>query len=102
MSQSSGTNKISDVERYIRAACAMQTGVAFEMDYNTGPTDPKHLRVGVNSAQVNNAAIAKLLIDKGIITPAEYEKTIADEMEHEVSRYTQLLEQLTGKKVTLL
>jgi hypothetical protein len=40
---------------------------------------------------VNDAAIARLLIGKGIITLAEYEAAVADEMEREKERYESLL-----------
>jgi hypothetical protein len=45
---------------------------------------------------VNDAAIARLLIGKGIITLAEYEGAVADEMEREVKRYEYRIDS-TGK-----
>ena len=39
-------------QRYLDAAHAMQTGVAFTMHQDSSQTDPKHLRVGINSAMV--------------------------------------------------
>jgi hypothetical protein len=45
---------------------------------------------------VNDAAIARLLIGKGIITLAEYEAAVADEMEREVKRYEDRIDS-TGK-----
>ena len=65
----------------------MQSGVAHEMATCDRATQPKHLRVGVNSAMVDNAALANLLIAKGVITLQEYMIAIADEMEEEVKRY---------------
>ena len=53
---------MSDQDRYVKAAHAMQSGVAVCMERGTAETTPKHLRVGVNSAMVNDAAIARLLI----------------------------------------
>lgn len=87
--------KQTDNDRYLAAAHAMQTGVALEIGHENvhGPADPgdfnihKHLRVGINSAFVSQAALTKLLIEKGIFTMAEYEKAQADEMENEVIRY---------------
>lgn len=79
-----------DKKRYLAAAHAMQTGVAYDMEQNgdggAGAT-PKHLRVGVNSGMVNAAAMAKLMIAKGLITEAELHKALADEMEAELARY---------------
>jgi hypothetical protein len=82
-----------DVERYAAACHAMQSAVAEKMelygDGNSSETTPKHLRVGVNSAMVETGVIAKVLIDKGIITEAEYRKAMADAMEREVESYRQ-------------
>ena len=87
---------MNDQDRYVKAAHAMQSGVAVCMERGTAETTPKHLRVGVNSAMVNDAAIARLLIGKGIITLAEYEGAVADEMEREVKRYEYRIDS-TGK-----
>lgn len=85
-----------DIERYQRMAHAMQSGVKMLMNYQEGPqpddikeasTSPKHLRTGVNSAMCDHAALVEMLVEKGIITPDEYQKAIADQMEAEVHRY---------------
>lgn len=90
-----------DMKRYEVASHAMQTGVATEMEHNTKPTEPKHLRVGVNSAMVNQAALARLMIDKGIITADEYHAALADQMEAEVASYEDMLSARLGTKVRL-
>lgn len=73
--------------RYMRAAHAMQTGVALEHSRGSDDGSPKHLRVGVNSALVSVAALSGLLVEKGVLTEEEIEKALADEMEREVGRY---------------
>ena len=85
-------------QRYNAAAHAMQSGVAAE---NGRDQEPKHLRVGVNSALVDSSSLAKLLIDKGVITPVEYHEAIADGMEAEVRRYEERLSRAKGVKITL-
>lgn len=80
-----------DVARYDAAAHAMQSGVAAEHLAGSKDGSPKHLRVGVNSAQVGIAALGRLLIDKGVITMDEYEAAMAAEMEAEQARYEQRL-----------
>jgi len=75
------------LRRYHAAAHAMQTGVALKMEHDGTETQPKHLRVGVNSALVDGAALAELLIHKGVITKDEYLTTIALGMEREVEMY---------------
>lgn len=89
--------------RYRAAAHAMQSGVAMEMNYpeRASATEPKHLRVGVNSAMVNDVALATLLIEKGIITKPEYHEAVASAMEDEARRYEASISQRVGGKVTL-
>ena len=79
----------------------MQSGVAMEMNYDAGSTEPKHLRVGINSAMCDQAALVRLLMEKGIITQAEYTAAITDEMNREVERYEATLSARLGSKVTL-
>lgn len=66
---------------------AIQTGITFEMEKGSKDTTPKHLRVGVNSALCDQAALVRLLIKKGVFTKEEYEEEILLELEREVKRY---------------
>lgn len=90
-----------DLDRYQRAAHAMQSGVATEMGINPGPTSPKHLRVGVNAAMRDTSSLVKLLIEKGLITEGEFYKALADGMEEEVRRYEEHLSTKLGRPVKL-
>lgn len=90
-----------DRQRYLAAAHAMQSGVAARMNIDPKDTTPKHLRVGVNSAMVEHNALAKLLIDKGIISEAEYVAAQADAMEREKALYERELTEHYGTTVTL-
>lgn len=79
---------MTDSERYHRAAHAMQSGVAIQISAGVSDeTEPKHLRVGVNSALSDVGAIAGLLIAKGVFTLEEYTKAVADKMEQEEESY---------------
>ena len=89
------------LDRYEAAMHAVQSGVAYEMPINKAPTEPKHLRVGINSAMVEHYALAKLLMDKGVITTDEYEEALAMAAEAEKKRYEDYLSALMGSKVTL-
>lgn len=81
-----------DVKRYGRALHAMQSGVRADQELNDSQCgSPKHLRVGVNAAHVATAALARLLIEKGVMTLDEYERAQADEMEAERKRYEERL-----------
>lgn len=78
------------------AAHRMQTGVAFEHGRGSGDGSPKHLRVGVNTALVDHGALAKILIDKGIITEEEYLEAIVLGMEAEADHYAKRINDELG------
>lgn len=92
---------MDDHIRYQVALHAMQSGVAVEMTHRPEPTSPKHLRVGVNAAHVDHNGLVNLLIEKGLITRAEYVEAMADAMEVEKARYERHLSELIGAKITL-
>jgi hypothetical protein len=81
---------------YEQALHAMQTGVAFIMGREPQETEAKHLRVGVNSAMCDNAALARLLIQKGVISEQEYLAAIAKEMNNEADRYEARVQSYLG------
>jgi hypothetical protein len=93
------------IERYNRASHAMQSGVKHTMELSPGGMDvgsmPKMLRTGINSAMVESAALAKLLVEKGIFTREEWLRAVADMMEHEAHRYEAELGEKLGGKVVL-
>ena len=88
-------------DKYLALGHAMQTGVAIKMQHAPSETQPKHLRVGVNSAMCDSAALAGLLIAKGLITEAEYLQAVTDEMEREVGRYEEWCREHIGPNVHL-
>lgn len=96
------TESIEDAKaRYMRAVQAMQSGVAMMMNISPKATQPKHLRVGVNSSMVDHAGLVSLLIEKGIITDEEYISCIADAMEREVTLYEAELSERIGAEIHL-
>jgi len=106
-----------DMVQYLAAAHAMQTGVAgiMELDRTSRglaplavpeispncETSPKHLRVGVNSAMVDHAALVRCLTDAGVFKRSDYEAALNVEMAREVVRYETRLTELVGKTVRL-
>lgn len=90
----------SAMDRYRAALHAMQSGVMAKMNINPTDTTPKNLRVGINSALVCHFALAKLLIDKKIITEDEYAEAIADAMEQEVKSFEAWLTEHIGDGTT--
>src|SRR5690348_9895170 len=90
--------------RYMAAAHGIQSATAFLMDLaeqrqdaSIDPgTTPKHLRVGVNMTMVDNGAIARLLIDKGIIQEADYMEYVAQMAEKELADLTKRAREASG------
>lgn len=87
---------MSDYLDYSQAQHAMQTGVSMIMQYSPTETEPKHLRVGINTAMCDHAALVRLLIEKGIITNDEYMAAVTKEMNQEVQRYHERLQRYLG------
>jgi len=77
-------------ERYKAAMHAVQTAIRLEIEtkgeQGAGAT-PKHLRLGINSALVDSGALARLLMQKGIITREEHLEMLAKVAEEEVKIY---------------
>jgi hypothetical protein len=86
---------------YRRNAHRMQAGVAYKMNYDSSETSPKHLRVGINSALSDQAALAELLIQKGIISQDEYVRAIAGQMKKEADNYELEIQSKLGPNVKL-
>lgn len=89
-------------KRYQELLHAMQTGVQTKMNYEDKDTQPKHLRVGINAAMSDHAALVYLLVRKGLITEEEYFDSMIEFMEREVESYRALLHDLLGANITLL
>jgi len=75
---------------------AMQSGVAAEHAMGSRDGEPKHLRVGVNVALVEASAVARLLIEKGVFTMAEYQTALIVALETEVASYEERLTRAGG------
>lgn len=89
------------LKRYHADQHAMQSGVAMQHKFDANDGTPKHLRVGINTALCDHAALVELLVRKKVITQDEYTDAIADKMAQERLRYEQLLSRALGKNVTL-
>lgn len=73
---------------YLAAMHGVQTAIKYEMEAGlSDKTSQKHLRVGVDSGMINDAALAWLLIQKGIITLDEYEESIRRQANEELAAY---------------
>jgi hypothetical protein len=81
-------------ERYEAAAHRVQTAIAAMPGH--GNQTPKHMRVGIDMSKSDQAGLARLLIDKGLFTMAEYVTAMADQAEIEADRYEDELSARTG------
>lgn len=86
---------------YLQLAHAMQTGVAAMAERGPKDMTPKHLRVGVNMAMVEHAALVSLLLEKGIMTEDEYYDRLIKTMTAEVEMYEKELKQEFGVTIHL-
>jgi hypothetical protein len=89
-------------ERYAAALHAMQSGVKFMMEQGAKETEPKHLRVGVNSAMVEHAALVKLLIEKGVIREDDYLTALTVAMEKGAATYQERVNEILGTNTVTL
>lgn len=86
--------------RYMAALHAVQSGVAMTIEIH-GEEHQKHIRVGINSAMVNDRAVVSLLIAKGIITEIEHMEALVKAAEDEKATYETALTNHFGKPVKL-
>lgn len=89
------TNRMTDEQntRYQRALHRMQSAIALEIQVKgeASAANAKHLRVGLNSAFAEHAALAGLLIERGVITQEDYFDAIMREAEAEADRVVTLV-----------
>ena len=108
-------------QRYMAALHAVQTGIEYRRQYDRKFVEEKHLLVGIVSNEVTDAAqnellirariterqmeqaaLARLLIAKGIFTEEQYIEVLAKEAEKEKATYERELRQHYGAKITLV
>lgn len=85
--------------RYRDLVHAMQSGIAYSK--NSFEVEHKHLRVGINTALSDQAALVELLLRKGIITKDEYFDILIEFMENEVKSYENKLSKEYGAEIKL-
>jgi len=95
------------IARYETLLHAMQSGVAMmEQLAATGQAraaelEPKHLRVGVNSAMIETSSLGRLLVEKGVFTWDEYWASIIVTLEAEVASYEEKITGIVGRTIKL-
>lgn len=86
-------------QRYAQLAHAIQSGI--EYDKNEFEREHKHLRLGINTAHTDHAALVSLLMRKGVITEDEYWDALLESLEREVERYEKALSKAYGANIKL-
>lgn len=95
------------LQRYEALSHAMQSGVAAlealaaQGKCRAGELEPKHLRVGVNSAMIETSSLGRLLVAKGVFTWPEYWSSIIVTLEAEVASYEKKIAEIVGRPVSL-
>jgi hypothetical protein len=87
--------------RYYDAAHGVQAGIGMWMDLDPVLFTPKHLRVGIDAQKADLWGLAKLLMDKNVITRVEYHEAMAASMEEERGRWEKEIGERLGSKITL-
>jgi hypothetical protein len=90
---------MSITSEYERLGHAIQSGVSY--DQNPHTKDPKHLAVGNCMRASDHAALAALLMEKGIFTREEYEAALIDALKAEKARWEAYLAEQYGSPVKL-
>lgn len=79
--------KLLELGHRVQSAIAFLEGRRDAFGERCAETEPKHLRVGVNSALIEASALARLMFRKGLFTAAEYYDTLIEAWEQEVDSY---------------
>lgn len=101
----------SMIEELNRLIHQMQAGVKWLMEFRASkgihPQEdisdcgPKHLRVGVNNAMCEHAALVALLVDMGVIAYKDYLRVQLEFAEREVNSYKRKIKDEFGMDVEL-
>ena len=78
----------------VQSAIAFFEGQRDAFGLRCAETEPKHLRVGVNSALIETSALARLMFRKGLLTAKEYYDALIEAWEQEVDSYRARIKQI--------
>ena len=85
---------------YTREAHRVQTAIAalmaFDADYK--PTQPKHMRTGIDMSKSDMGGLVQLLIAKGVFTELEYMHAMCVAAKAEADTYEKLLQAVMSQK----
>lgn len=86
--------QMDSLQHRVQSAVAFLEGRRDSFGERCQETEPKFLRVGVNSALVETNALARLMFRKEMITAEEYYDTLIEVWEQEVDSYRGRLKQI--------
>lgn len=92
------------MRKYTQAIGAVQAGVKLlieKLGLDRAASSPAKLRTGLNGIMCDHAALAELLIAKGVITHEEYMAAITKKMNDEVDRYEKDVSEAFGGKTKI-
>lgn len=89
-------------DKYAANAHAMQSGIAALITRDATLANAKHMRVGVNMAMVEIAALVDLLVKKGVFTQHEVGEAILEQQEKEILKYRQEYAARVGVPVDMI
>ena len=85
---------LEELAHRVQSAIAFFEGQKDNFGIRHAATEPKHLRVGVNSALVETSALARLMFRKGLVTAVEYYDTLIEAWEQEVDSYRERIKRI--------
>lgn len=86
--------KLLELGHRVQSAIAFFEGRKTSHGQRHAATEPKHLRVGVNSALVETSALGALLFRKGVFTAEEYYDSLIEVWEREVENHRAMVKQV--------
>lgn len=88
-------------DAYVRLGHAIQTGVAYQHQYDPSDGSHKHLRTGINVLFCELSGLVETLKASGAIREEDYRENVLAALRKEVASYEALLSERYALKVTL-
>lgn len=79
--------KLQELGHRVQSGIAFFEGQRDLLGTRYAEVEPKHLRVGVNSALIETSSLARVMFRKGLMTSEEYFDALIESWEQEVDSY---------------
>lgn len=90
------------LNEYKKLAHAVQSGIAMSANYDGRAYDAKHMRTGLNCVMADLGSLARLMIEKGVITESEYFEALLEGLRREKAQLEREIENIVGAPVNLI